>query len=130
MMQFIARGFAGLLLVLAAWPATAAVQVPPEAQCWFDAVAAADADAAGACMAEDAKVIDGDRTIEGRDAIIDWIRETVIGRTYQIDKITPGKDGVQPLVSWYDPDSADAEQANYAMSLRGKSIASLAITPE
>ena len=106
----------------------AAIDLPPEAQCYFDAVAAKDADAVGACMAEDAMVLDVNREIEGRAAIVKWAADEVIGGTYTLHELTYGKDGVQILLSFVPPGGGSGFRANYVISLRGGKIASMALS--
>lgn len=108
--------------------AMADIDLQPEARCYFDAVAAKDADAVGACMAEDATVLDVNRPIDGRAAIIRWAADEVIGGTYTLHELTYGKDGVQILLTFVPPGAASGFRANYVMSLRGGKIASMVLS--
>ena len=108
---------AGLVLALSA-PAHADVDLPEQAQCYFDAVAAEDAEAVGACFAEDGWILDVNREIRGRQAIVRWAQNEVIGGAYRLHEVTPGKDGVQVLVTFVPPGASSGFKANYVISIR------------
>jgi hypothetical protein len=116
------------LFLLTGFPAMAEVNLPPGAQCYFDAVAARDAAAVGACIAGDGWVLDVNRKIEGRDAITAWAETEVIGGTYTLHELTYGKDGVQILLSFTPPGATSGFRANYVISLRGGKIATMALS--
>jgi hypothetical protein len=108
--------------------AFAEVDLPPEAQCYFDAVAAKDAEAVGACMSDDARILDVSREIEGREAIVKWAADEVIGGAYEVHELAWGKDGVQILLTFKPKGAAAGFKANYVMSLRGGKIATMALS--
>ena len=62
-MDLLRSALAGALFLTAVTPAMAKVELPEQAQCYFDAVAAKDAEAVGACFADDGWILDVDREI-------------------------------------------------------------------
>ncbi len=126
-MDLLRSALAGALFLTAVTPAMAKVELPEQAQCYFDAVAAKDAEAVGACFADDGWILDVDREIRGRDAIVRWAAAEVIGGTYVLHEVTPGKDGVQILLTFTPPGAAAGFKANYVISVRD-GIASMVLS--
>jgi hypothetical protein len=126
-MRFQLCALAGASLVAMTGAAMTEVELPAQAQCYFDAVAAKDAEAVGACFAEDGWILDVSREIKGREAIVRWAENEVIGGTYTIDEVTQGKDGVQLLVTFTPPGASSGFRANYVISIRD-GIASMVLT--
>ena len=126
-MDFLRSAVAGALFLVAVMPAMAEVELPEQAQCYFDAVAANDAGAVGACFADDGWILDVNREIRGRDAIVRWAEAEVIGGTYTLHEVTPGKDGVQILLTFTPPGASSGFKANYVISVRD-GIASMVLS--
>jgi len=97
-------------------------ELPPEAGRYFDAVAAADADAAAACFGTDAVVMDVGRPIAGPAAIRGWLADEVIGGRYRILEAAPRPGGTFVLLT-FAPPGEEAFRARYTIEVAGGRIA-------
>ncbi|MFE9251208.1 nuclear transport factor 2 family protein [Streptomyces sp. NPDC007088] len=98
--------------------------VDPAAQAYVDAVAREDLDALVRAFRPDARLIDVDRTFNGRDEIRDWARDEVIGGRLTVLKNTPTRDGTTLLVR-FAPGGRGGFKAHYAFDVRDGRIARL-----
>jgi hypothetical protein len=100
------------------------IEVPPEAQCYFDAVTANDAAAIAACFTEDGLVNDVGRRIEGHPAIQRWAENEVLGGAYEILEVTPQSAGAEILLR-FAPSSSSGFRARYTFTFENGKIKSV-----
>jgi hypothetical protein len=100
-------------------------EIPPEAQCYFDAVKANDAAAVAACFAEDGVVDDVGRRFEGRAAIQRWAENELIGGTYEILEVSVQPAGAQILLR-FAPGGGNGFRARYTFIFANGKITSVA----
>jgi hypothetical protein len=100
-------------------------QVPPEAQCYFDAVEARDAAAVAACFAEDGVVDDSGRRFEGHAAIQRWAENELIGGSYEILEVSAQPAGAQILLR-FAPSGSSGFRARYNFIIANGKITSVA----
>ncbi|WP_399895490.1 nuclear transport factor 2 family protein [Streptomyces sp. BBFR51] len=98
--------------------------VDPAAQAYVDAVADEDLDALVDAFHPDARLVDVDRTFDGRDEIRDWARDEVIGGRLTVLKNTPKDDGTTLLVR-FAPGGTGGFEANYTFDVHDGRIARL-----
>lgn len=99
------------------------MEVPSEAQCYFDAVKANDAAAVAACFTEDGVIDDVGRRFEGRAAIQRWAENEVLGGTYEILEVSAQPAEAQILLR-FAPGGSGGFRARYIFSFTNGKISS------
>ena len=97
--------------------------LPAPVSGYFSAIAQNDRKALGDLYTEKAKILEVNRTISGKKAILRWADSEVFGGKYTIVRIIAANDTQAELIVEFIPKGATSGfRANYKFQLTGKQI--------